>query len=145
MGSGRERGGIAASSQVGFGQDGAVDPKVAEAMKKAAVAWLHVDGHAEYAVWCAWAEDGLQVVSGPGEQPAPGLATAEAAVVSARGDHGGLIVSWRAAVAQLQPGTDEWTELVPPLAAKRLNSSPAAELLEHWGQSCVVSRLTPLA
>jgi hypothetical protein len=92
-------------------------PLVAEAMKKAAVAWLEVDGHDPYAVWCAWAEGGLTVVSGPGEQPAPGLADAERAVVIARGDHGGAIVAWRAAVSRVDPASAEWSELVPALAA----------------------------
>ncbi len=121
-----------------------MEPLITEAMKKAAVAWLEVGGAHPYPVWCAWAEDGLQVVSGPGEQPAPGLATAGRAVVAARGDHGGTIVRWPATVRRLEPGTDEWTAVVPALAAKRLNSLPAADLIVHWGQSCVVSRLTPI-
>ncbi len=120
-----------------------MQPLVAEAMRKAAVAWLSVDGQPGYAVWCAWAEGGLQVVSGPGEQPAPGLAAAGTAIVLARGDHGGLIVAWPARVEQVVPGTPEWERLVPPLAAKRLNSDPTPDLLDRWAASCVVSRLTP--
>jgi hypothetical protein len=118
-------------------------PLVAEAMKKAAVAWLEVEGHDPYAVWCAWADGGLTVVSGPGEQPAPGLADAERAVVIARGDHGGAIVAWRAVVSRVDPASAQWPELVPALAAKRLNSEPAAPLAERWAQSNVVSRLVP--
>ena len=56
---------------------------VEEAMKKASVAWLTVDD-ARYPVWCLWVDDSLYVVSGPGEQPAPGLAGASAAQVTAR-------------------------------------------------------------
>jgi hypothetical protein len=108
------------------------------------VAWLEVAGHDPYAVWCAWAEGGLTVVSGPGEQPAPGLADAAQALVIARGDHGGAIVAWRAAVSRVDPDCAEWAELVPGLAAKRLNAEPAGQLVGRWAQSNVVSRLVPV-
>src|SRR5262245_4628840 len=109
-------------------------------MKKAAVAWLTVPGHGTYPVWCAWSDGGLQVVSGPGEQPARGLAATDEATVTARGDHGGRIVSWRAVVTRLKPGTAQWDAFVPALAARRLNSAPAAALVQRWAASCVVSR-----
>jgi hypothetical protein len=121
-----------------------VQALIGEAMKKATIAWLTVASHHQYAVWCAWSKGGLQVVSGPGEQPAPGLATAAEAIVTARGDHGGKIVSWRAVVTRLVPGTAEWEEFVPALAARRLNSAPAPELVHRWAKSCLVSRLTPV-
>jgi hypothetical protein len=135
---------------------------IGEAMRKAAVCWLSVGGAPAYPVWCAWAEGALLVVSGPGEQPAPGLveagpagglaeagsagaASADAASVdvTARGDHGGAIVTWRADVERLRPDTPEWDALVPGLAARRLNSAPTAELVERWARSNVVVRLTP--
>jgi hypothetical protein len=116
---------------------------VAEAMRKAAVCWLSVGGATAYPVWCAWAEGGLQVVSGPGEQPAPGLAEAATVDVTARGDHGGAIVTWPATVQRLRPDTPEWDTLVPGLAARRLNSAPTAELVRRWAQSNVVVRLIP--
>jgi hypothetical protein len=124
-------------------ENGSVHPLVMEAMRKAAVAWLQVGDHAPYPVWCLWADGGLYVVSGPGEQPAPGLADASAAVVSARGDHGGRIVSWAADVSVVEPKTPLWTQVVPSLAAKRLNSQPADALMARWAQTCVVNRLTP--
>ncbi len=118
-------------------------PLVEEAMKKAAVAWLSVSGP-PYAVWCLWVDGALYVVSGPGEQPAPGLASATSAVVTARGDHGGRIVSWPAAVSRLAPGTEEWAAVAPQLAGKRLNApGTAEETVERWAAECVVSRLAP--
>jgi hypothetical protein len=118
-------------------------PLIAEAMRKAAVCWLSVGGAPAYPVWCAWADDGLQIVCGPGEQPAPGLADASTADVTARGDHGGAIVTWCATVTRLRPDTPEWDALVPGLAARRLNSAPITELVRRWAQSNVVVRLTP--
>ena len=122
-----------------------MQPLVNEAMKKAAVAWIAVGDRPAYAVWCLWADGALYVVSGPGEQPAPGLARAGTVTVQARGDHGGLIVEWTAAVDRLRPDSELWSTVVPQLAAKRLNSAPAPALVQRWADRAVVSRLTPVA
>ena len=114
-------------------------------MRKAAVAWLEVSGQPPYAVWCLWVDDSLYVVSGPDEQPAPGLAGAGGVVrVSARGDHGGRIVTWPAEVSRLKPDTDDWVAVAPQLAGKRLNASGTAEqTVARWADECVLSRLVP--
>jgi hypothetical protein len=117
---------------------------VEEAMKKAAIVWVSAAGHEKSAVWCLWHEGALFVVSGPGEQPAPDLAGAAIAVVTARGDHGGRIVSWPAAVSTVEPDGPVWSAVVPQLAAKRLNAPGTAEqLAARWAAECVVSRLVP--
>ncbi len=117
---------------------------VEEAAKKAAIAWLSVAGRPAYPVWCLWNDGALYVVSGPGEQPAPGLAGVSEATVALRGDHGGRIVTWVAAVTRVAPGSDEWATVAPLLAGKRLNlSATAEETVERWASSAVVSRLRP--
>ncbi len=134
-------------------------PLVEEAMKKAAVVWLSVpavapkarsrarSGTAEapgYAVWCLWLDGALYVVSGPGEQAAPGLAEADAATVMARGDHGGRIVSRPAVVSRLTPADEGWAVVAPTVAAKRLNAPGGAEAtVARWAAECVLSRLVP--
>jgi hypothetical protein len=119
-------------------------PLIEESMKKAAIAWVTPAGADAAAVWCLWYEGSLFVVSGPGEQPAPGLAGAPTAVVTVRGDHGGRIVSWPAAVSTVDPGGDVWAEVVPQLAGKRLNAAGTAEeTAARWATECVVSRLRP--
>lgn len=119
-------------------------PLVEEAAKKAAIAWLRVGDRPETAVWCLWSEGALYVVSGPGEQPAPGLADADTATVLLRGDHGGRIVSCPVAVDRVEPGSPLWEQVAPQLAGKRLNASGgAAQLVARWAARCVVSRLTP--
>jgi hypothetical protein len=122
-----------------------VEALVEEAAKKAAVAWLAVPGAGpSYLVWCAWLGGSLLVVSGPGEQAAPGLAEASTVDVTLRGDHGGSIVTWPAATSRIEPDGEEWAELVPQLAGKRLNGAGGAEALARaWADTCVVSRLTP--
>lgn len=120
-------------------------PLVAEAMKKAAVAWVTVEGNPAVALWCVPIEGVLYVISGPGEQAAPGLADAATAAVTFRGDHGGQIVTWPAVVSRVLPESERWTATAPLVAAKRLNASgTAAELIERWAAGCVLSGLTPV-
>ncbi|MBX6356448.1 MAG: hypothetical protein IRZ05_11415 [Micromonosporaceae bacterium] len=115
-----------------------------EAMKKAAVAWVSVSGQPALALWCLPLAGSLYVVTGPGEQSAPGLATATEATVTLRGDHGGRIVTWPATASRVEPGTEEWETVAPQLAAKRLNApGTAEELAARWASECVVTRLTP--
>jgi hypothetical protein len=119
-------------------------PLVEEAMKKAAIVWLATAGGRPYGVWCLWVDRALYVVSGPGEQPAPGLAETPEALVTVRGDHGGRILTWPAEVRRVEPGSEEWGTVVPQLAGKRLNvSGTAEETVARWAAECVVSRLTP--
>ena len=120
------------------------DPLVTEALKKAAVAWVSVDGGPALALWCLPLDDALYIVSGPGEQAAPGLAYADEARVSLRGDHGGRIVTWPAEVTRIDPRSEEWATVVPQLAAKRLNApGSATALAERWAAECTVNRLAP--
>ncbi|GAA0501260.1 hypothetical protein Ade02nite_92050 [Paractinoplanes deccanensis] len=118
-----------------------------EALKKAALAWISVGDGPALALWCMPLEGSLIVVSGPGEQHAPGLAEAPRATVRLRGDNGGLIVVTEATVTRLTPGTEEWETAAPQLAAKRLNASGTAEeVVTRWAETgCAVVRLTPVA
>ena len=116
-----------------------------EALKKAAIAWVSVDGGAARGLWCVPLDGSLIMVSGPGEQAAPGLGEAARVSVRLRGDTGGLIVLWEAVVERLQPGTEEWDAVTPQLANKRLNASGTADAqIARWAEEgCAVVRLTP--
>jgi len=118
---------------------------VDEAIKKAAIAWIAVGDGPAIALWCMPHEGSLIVVSGPGEQNAPGLAEATSASVRLRGDNGGLILIAEAIVDRLVPGSDDWTTIAPQLANKRLNASGTAEeLVARWAETgCAIVRLTP--
>jgi hypothetical protein len=119
-------------------------PLVDEAMKKAAIAWVAVGDEPARAVWCMAADGALFVVTGPGEQAVPGLATASHARVTLRGDHGGRIVTWDATVARIHPGGERWVEIAPQLAGKRLNAPGDAEsVMARWAAECAVSELGP--
>jgi hypothetical protein len=120
-------------------------PLVEEALKKAAVAWVSVGDGPALGLWCLPLEGSLVVVSGPGEQSAPGLAGAATATVRLRGDTGGLIIAFEATVERLDPAGEDWASVAPQLATKRLNASGTAEeLVARWAESgCAIVRLTP--
>jgi hypothetical protein len=120
-------------------------PLVEEAIKKAAVAWVSVGDGPALGLWCLPLEGSLVLVCGLGEQSAPGLAEAAAATVRLRGDTGGLIVVFQAAVERLDPAGPDWAAVAPQLANKRLNASGTAEqLVARWAESgCAIVRLTP--
>ncbi|AGL21125.1 hypothetical protein [Actinoplanes sp. N902-109] len=118
---------------------------VAEAIKKAGIAWVSPDGSPARGLWVMPLDGALIVVSGPGEQAAPGLAEAATAQVRLCGDTGGLIVLVETRVERLTPGSEAWAEIAPQLATKRLNASGTAEeLVARWaGSGCAIVRLTP--
>ncbi|WP_200215296.1 hypothetical protein [Micromonospora coerulea] len=120
-------------------------PLVDEAVKKAAVCWVSVADGPAYALWCLPLDGDLLIVTGPGEQAAPGLADATEAQVTLRGDHGGRIVTWPARVTRLRPDTEEWAAAAPLVAAKRLNApGPSADLVRRWAaEGCALNRLAP--
>lgn len=117
---------------------------VDEAMKKAAVAWVAVGDRAAVALWCAPLDGVLYVVTGPGEQSAPGLPEAVTAAVTLRGDHGGQVVTWPAEVTRVDPGSEQWAAVAPLVAAKRLNApGSTADLVSRWATECALHQLAP--
>jgi 8-oxo-dGTP diphosphatase len=105
---------------------------VAEATRRAGVVWLTVPGrHRAYPAWQLWREPpgAAYLVTGPGEQPLPGLeeATRVSVTVPSK-ESGGALVTWTAGVARVDPGSAEWDEVMGPLRAARLNAdlSPGA-------------------
>jgi hypothetical protein len=129
---------------------------IAEATKRAGHIWIATGGQDRpRPAWHIWrAGPGLAspgaayVVTGPGEQPLPGLAGAARVTVTVAGSqiHGGLL-TWTAAVSQVEPGSGEWDEVIGPLVASRLNAvlaegetSPA----QRWARSGTVFRLAPV-
>jgi hypothetical protein len=132
---------------------------IAEATKRAGLIWIAIDGHDRprpaWHVWRAgtgWPGPGppgaAYVVTGPGEQPLPGLAgAARVTVIVAGGQSAGGRVEWPAAVGRVEPGSEEWDEVIGPLVAGRLNAvlaegetSPA----QRWAASGAVFRLAPV-
>jgi len=129
---------------------------IAEATKRAGVIWIAVEGQDRpRPAWHIWrtgrgpeSPGAAYVVTGPGEQPLPGLAGSGRATVIVAGGPGASPVTWTAAVSRVEPGSGEWDEVIGPLIAGRLNAvlaqtetSPA----RRWAQTGAIFRLAPLA
>jgi 8-oxo-dGTP diphosphatase len=125
---------------------------VAEATRRAGVIWLTVAGRDRpFPAWHIWRDPpgAAYVVTGPGEQPLPGLAGAGRVTVTVPSkDAGGTLVAWAAGVCRVDPGSPEWDAVIGPLAAARLNAelgpgedSPA----RRWAACGAVFRLAPVA
>ena len=88
------------------------------------------------------------MVTGPGEQPLPGLAGAgRVTVIVAGGQAAGGRVEWTAAVGRVEPGSGEWDEVIGPLVAGRLNAALAegeTSPAQRWATSGAVFRLAPV-
>jgi len=126
-----------------------VPPLVVEATKKAGLVWIAAPGQPRAtAAWFVWADgghgDAVYLVTGPGEQPAPGLAeAAECAVSVPSSDKHGRIVTWTAAVRRVEPGGAEWDAVVPGMLTKRLNLAGSDGAAARWAAECAVLRLAP--
>ena len=143
--------------------DGAPSPAlVVEATRRAGVVWLTVPGRDRpFPVWHIWRTVGepgaldppppgaAYLVTGPGEQPAPGLAEAGQVTVTVPSKQaGGALVAWTAGVRRVNPGSAEWAAVIGPLVAGRLNAalgpgevSPA----QRWARTGAVFCLTPVS
>jgi 8-oxo-dGTP diphosphatase len=104
---------------------------VAGATRRAGVVWLTVPGRPRaYPAWHLWRDPpgAAYLVTGPGEQPLPGLAGAvRVAVTVPSKESRGTLVTWTAAVSRVEPGSPEWAEVIGPLTAARLNADLSPE------------------
>ncbi len=122
---------------------------VREATRKSSLVWLRYAG-ADRArpAWHVWHGDAAYVVASRTdddfEQLLPGLAAADSAVVTCRSkDSRARLVSWRATVERLEPGTTDWDDAAAALCGQRLNASQADPRAERWAADAVLVRLTP--
>lgn len=110
---------------------------IAEATRRSGAVW--VEGSL---VWHLWHDGAAYLVGGGPEQPLPvGPGDRARVVVRSKAAQAGVVVSWSARVTRVEPGSEQWAEVVPLLAAERLNATPG--LVERWAAECVVLRLAP--
>ena len=119
---------------------------VEEATRRSAVVWVELDGgDRPRAVWHLWHDGRAWLVTGGSEQPLPGAGTATRAVVAVRSKdrQADRLVQWVADVARVEPGSQDWDEVVPLLHAQRLNAPDGDQQPARWARESVVLRLTP--
>jgi hypothetical protein len=116
---------------------------IAEATRRSGVVWVSAPGGAPSLLWHVWHDGAMYLVGGGPEQALP-VAPGDAAtvVVRSKAAQAGVVVEWPATVDAVVPGTELWDEIVPLLAAERLNAE--AGRVERWPLGCVVLRLTPV-
>jgi 8-oxo-dGTP diphosphatase len=99
---------------------------IAEATRRAGVIWLTVPGRDRpVPAWHIWRDPpgAAYLVTGPGEQPLPGVAGAAMVTVTVPSkDTGGALVTWAAGVHRVDRGSPEWDAVIGSLAAARLNA-----------------------
>jgi len=123
-----------------------VDALVEEATRRSAVVWLQPDGSGRASpAWHLWHDGAAVVVTGPGEQPLPGVRAGGRVLVLVRSKErqGDLLVRWWAGVEQVAPGTARWDEVVPLLHAARLNAADGEAQPARWAREATVLRLVP--
>lgn len=129
------------------GQD--LDALVDEALKKSGLVWLLVTtaegDQRQQAVWHVWTGGNAYVLTGPGEQPDPGLAEADRVEVVVRSkDTTQRLVAFLATVSVVSPTDDDWEAATAELAKSRLNLSDAEHAPQRWAEDGHrVYRLTP--
>lgn len=117
---------------------------VAEATRRSGVVWVSADGARPRVVWHLWHDDAMYLVGGGEEQELPPLGDRAVVVVRSRASQSDRVVEWAADVAPVLPGTPLWDEVVPRLAAERLNARSADDLPERWAAASTVLRLSPV-
>jgi 8-oxo-dGTP diphosphatase len=129
-----------------WGVLGAAPPTaaIADVSRRAGLLWLSVAGQDRpYPAWHIWSGGRAYLVTGPGEQPLPGLAEAAlVAVTVAAKDPGSHLITWQARVHQVTPGSPELDSVAGQLAAGRLNPAPGAA--GRWAAEGAVYGLTPV-
>jgi hypothetical protein len=120
-------------------------PDVEEALRRAAVVWVGLDGRPPRAVWHVWQDGAALVVAGGGEQELPGAAEASRArlVLRRRSGLAGRLATLEATARRLWPGEAEWDAAVAALAPQRLNAPDVERLPQRWARASVVLRLEP--
>ena len=121
-------------------QAAAATALLGEAMTKSGLLWIEVAGDRTWPAWHVWDDGAALVVSGPGEQPLPWLPK-EVRIILRSKDTGGRLLTVRAHVHVLEPGTPEWQRATDLLKASRLNSVDDA--LARWAAECTVTALVP--
>ena len=114
---------------------------VAEATRRSGVVWVSAPGVPPTLVWHLWHDDAAWLVVGGDEQQLPPLGPS--ASVAVRSKTGALVVTWQAAVSQVAPGSERWSEVVPLLAGERLNAPSVTDLPARWAAASTVLELRP--
>lgn len=115
---------------------------VDEATRKGSVVWVGLDDAPPRPAWYLWHDGSVWLVAGGLEQELP-EATSATVSVRSKERQGGLLVTWRATVTPVAPGTPEWETVALLLHGRRLNPPDGEDQPARWARESTVLRLTP--
>lgn len=115
-----------------------VAPPVSDALKRSGVVWVARGDAPARVVWHLWHDGSVWLVCGGLEQQLPG--DGPVATVTARG-----CPPFPAQVTEVEPGSQEWEQVVPLLHDKRLHPPDGEHQPARWARESTVLRLTPTA
>lgn len=121
-----------------------------QALSKSTIVWLDVaqpDGaRANAAVWYGYENGRIYVLTGPGEQPVPGIATASQVRIIARSKDVQSRVAESDCSVEVLRKDPEWDRIARDLLiGRRLNLRDGEGALKRWRDECEIYVLTPVA
>lgn len=116
----------------------------AELAGKSGLVWVAVGDQPARALWHAWHDGAVAIVTGGIEQDDPGLVDGgEVKVVLRSKENSARQLSIMATVERLDPAGAAWEAVVPGLHGKRLNAPDGEEQPRRWGRESSVWLLRP--
>lgn len=94
-------------------------------------------------VWYVWSDGAGYLLTGPGEQPLPGIVAGSRCAITARNSTGGRAITWTGMVEALDPAGSEWAAVAPKLAAARLNGGDPVVAVPTWPGRLTILVLRP--
>ncbi|MEX2290641.1 MAG: hypothetical protein WD794_09980 [Mycobacteriales bacterium] len=116
---------------------------IAEATRRSGAVWVGLPQEQPSLLWHVWHDGAAYVVGGGPEQHLPvGPGDRALVVVRSKAAQAGVVVEWPASVEAVLPETPLWEQVVPLLAAERLNAE--AGRAGRWAKESSVLRLSPV-
>ncbi|MDQ3715350.1 MAG: hypothetical protein M3381_04860 [Actinomycetota bacterium] len=134
------------------GDSAEASAKVEAAMKTGGVVWLQpcpvtvgtgASPPGTGPVWYVWSEGACYLLTGPGEQPLPGIVHGGRCHVTTRDSAGGRAMTWTATVEAVDPTGAQWAVVAPRLAAGRLNGGDPVAVVPTWPGRLTILCLRP--
>lgn len=136
----------APEASAGRADDSATLALVDEALKKTGLVWVSLPSGRTQPCWHAWVDGRAYVLTGPGEQPDPGLDDSDELTLVVRSkDNSQRLLTLTATCERLDPADGDWDVATAALVSGRLNLSRAEQAPRRWAAdpATVVYRLVP--
>jgi len=112
------------------------------ALKRTDLIWVGPDAATTRAVWQVWDDGAVYLLCGGGEQAAPVPPGQRATVVVASKDKRTRLLTFTAAVEQVDPGAD-WDRITGQMVTRRLNLPDGEAAPGRWAGESMLLRLRP--